>query len=278
MDEYWLEPDWLEYYSKQNSTCTKGDLTKPYAIILQLVLGILAFCVLILKRFCENEETQRTWLIWTLDTSKQGINMLTMHILNIIISDFNIQKSSNDPCTYYLASFILDTTIGLIIIWGCLKTLEMLIVKFNILGGYKFGEYKTATLDQTTDEDTGRRMPFSIRIWLLQTSCYLMVTVFEKVCTVGILSIYGMESVFKAIAVLLTKWVDNKDVEVGLTLFIIPLLLNCFMFWVVDNILMKAVSRFRHDSLENEEDTDENNILDNTCDTQELLQEEEETA
>ena len=85
------EPDWLAEFAA-NSTCNKGDLTSPLAIILQLVLGILAFCILILKRYCEPEETQRCWLVWTLDTSKQGINMLTMHILNIQKSRLKLDK------------------------------------------------------------------------------------------------------------------------------------------------------------------------------------------
>merc|ERR1711934_582464 len=165
----------------------------------------------------------------------------------------------DDPCTYYLASFILDTSIGIIIIYTCLKILEFLIVHFKILGGYKFGEYKTASLDQTTDHDTGRRLPFSAPIWLLQTSCYLIVTVFEKYSTFQILSIKGLLVVFEGIRGLLTKWVHNKNVEVALALFVIPLILNCFMFWIVDNILMRAVNRIGNQ--ESNEVSDEDDVI-----------------
>lgn len=235
-------PEWLQEFAA-NSTCAKGDLTSPLAVFLQVTLGVLAFTILILKRHCEPENAQRSWLVWYLDTSKQGINMLTMHMLNIILPEIGTQKTMDDPCTYYLASFILDTSIGIGIIYVCLKFLEFLIVHFKILGGYKFGEYKTSSLDQTTDHDTGRRLPFSAPIWLLQTGCYFVVTLFEKFSTFQILSIKGLLVVFEGIRGLLTKWVHNKNVEVALALFVIPLILNCFMFWIVDNILMRAVGR-----------------------------------
>ena len=66
---------------------------------------------------------------------------------------------------------------------------------------------------------------------------------FEKFSTFQILSIKGLLVVFEGIRGLLTKWVHNKNVEVALALFVIPLILNCFMFWIVDNILMRAVGR-----------------------------------
>jgi hypothetical protein len=39
---------------------------------------------------------------------------------------------------------------------------------------------------------------------------------------------------------LLTAWFKNKYIEILIVLFIIPLILNIFMFWVVDNILMQS--------------------------------------
>ena len=36
-----------------------------------------------------------------------------------------------------------------------------------------------------------------------------------------------------------------KEVEIGLVMFIIPFILNAFMFWVTDNILMKGMDCLR---------------------------------
>lgn len=244
------EPTWLLKFSNDTAECTKGDLTRPSAIVMQLVLGALAFSILILKRYLEPSETSRAWLVWVLDTSKQGINMLAMHILNILLAELGSQEQMDDPCTYYIASFLLDTSIGLVIIWAGLKLFELPIVYFKILGGHKFGEYATEDYERLEPDETAsvysiRNPPFSIPAWIMQTFCYLLVTVFEKFSTYEILGVDGLVGIFKDFRVFLTAWINNRDVEVALTLFVIPLILNCFMFWMVDNILMKAISRYR---------------------------------
>merc|ERR1712157_212504 len=135
--------DWIDKklnQSLQNSDehCDQGDLTKPYAVYLQVILGFLSFGVLILKRRCEPPESRRSGLIWFLDTSKQGFSMMTMHLINIWLSE---SSEKADPCTYYLTSFLLDSSIGLLIIWLGLKSVEFLITNYQILGGLPFGEY-----------------------------------------------------------------------------------------------------------------------------------------
>ena len=70
-----------------------------------------------------------------------------------------------------------------------------------------------------------------------------------------------MERVFRDIRAVLTGWAMGKHLEVALSLFILPLILNCFMFWMVDNILMKAIRR-RSDTYEVVEDEEVINQVD----------------
>lgn len=119
--------DWLDDIKQSrdqdDESCKEGDLTNHFALILQGALGFISFGVLILKRLCEPEETRRTWTIWFLDTSKQGLGMMFMHVINVYLSETNSNKNA-DPCTFYLTSFILDTTVGLCIIWALMKSSE----------------------------------------------------------------------------------------------------------------------------------------------------------
>lgn len=137
--------DWLDDIKQSrdqdDESCKEGDLTNHFALILQGALGFISFGVLILKRLCEPEETRRTWTIWFLDTSKQGLGMMFMHVINVYLSETNSNKNA-DPCTFYLTSFILDTTVGLCIIWALMKSSEHIVTKYKILGGLPFGEYE----------------------------------------------------------------------------------------------------------------------------------------
>ena len=142
-DRFTFFPDsWANYLDKKhdNDQCSKGDLTNRFALALQGVLGIVSFGVLILKRTCEDPNNRRTWSVWFLDTSKQGLGMMFMHVINVFTSETN--QNNVDPCTFYLTSFILDSTIGLLIIWIVTKFSEFMIIKYKILGGLPFGEYE----------------------------------------------------------------------------------------------------------------------------------------
>lgn len=134
----WLDQKIMESKKDPNNRCSTGDLTNSFALILQMTLGFLSFFVLILKRSCEAPENRRTWLIWFLDTSKQGFSMAFMHVINVYMSEVS---NKADPCTFYLTSFLLDTSIGLLIIWLGLKITEWVIQRYSILGGLPFGEY-----------------------------------------------------------------------------------------------------------------------------------------
>ena len=80
-------------------------------------------------------------MVWFLDTNKQGISMVAMHFMNIFLAESKEKAKSSDPCTYYLFSFALDSSIGLVIIWVGLKCAEWAIQRFKILGGHNFGDY-----------------------------------------------------------------------------------------------------------------------------------------
>ena len=363
--------------------CKKGDLSGQLAVILQMILGLVSFAVLVLKRFCEPKQERRTWLIWSLDTSKQVQSMLLMHFINIFLSE---TLEMTDPCTFYLTSFLLDSSIGLLIIWLGLKISENLIERYEVFGGLPFGEYNreefllqkkkekkqkeleendpenpnnqinqdttpqtdqnsrstddtithnsrsrsqskssrkdilvnnissqsdgnntnpvqktnpTILLNGQKDFPLGSQNPsdnetdqltnspseqsirgeneneshnnpkrnaitipkclsaraynakwrklkkdskkISKRVYALQTLAYLLTTVIEKLFTYWILSLERLLRFYKELRALLTQLVPIKQFEIALVMFVIPFILNCVMFWVIDNILMKSV-------------------------------------
>ncbi|ESN93073.1 hypothetical protein HELRODRAFT_165232 [Helobdella robusta] len=196
------------------SHCIHGSLTGPLGLFVQALLALIAFSALILKRFCEPVKTRRKWKIWWFDTSKQAVGAGVIHIANVILSEYLFQ---GDPCTWYIISFMLDSTIGLIIICICLK----ISLKIILRRGWDhliFGTYPP---------------PSPCKSWLYQCTIYVVVIIFEKFL-ITLLTLFDFWK--KVVSLLLSASID-ATVELIVVMFIIPIIINALIFWIVDNFL-----------------------------------------
>ena len=95
-----------------------------YAYLLQILLGVLAFSSLLVKKRFENP--QRTWVVWGLDVSKQLLSAVCAHFIAILFSLYLSSKSKVEyQCGWYLISFINDTTLGVLLSYCLLKLIEL---------------------------------------------------------------------------------------------------------------------------------------------------------
>ncbi|XP_037799844.1 store-operated calcium entry regulator STIMATE-like [Penaeus monodon] len=118
------------------SVCGRDALTDSYGWFVQALLASLAFGLLILKRFCEPKKHRRSWLVWFYDTSKQGLGAMIVHFCNVFLSE----AFKGDPCTWYIISFLLDSTLGLVIIWAGIR-LSIYMGQTKGMPTLIFGEY-----------------------------------------------------------------------------------------------------------------------------------------
>jgi len=249
------------------ASCGDGDLVTPLALFYQFSLGAIAFLFLIVKRQCEPREVRRGWLVWFCDITKQGWSVGILHFMNIALAEN--KNGSIDPCTYYLATFGVDSTIGLIIIYIGVKCCERLCQSLNILDGLEFGEYfkteavaiqisprvvdnlessnfnrlRSATSTEAIElkrelEHRSKLGSFSCQSYSVQLACYLIVTMVLKVIVYFILKIEAVDHLFLKIRELFTFYVSSKESEIFIVLFLVPLILNIIMLWVTDSILM----------------------------------------
>ncbi|RVE40583.1 hypothetical protein evm_014767 [Chilo suppressalis] len=116
--------------------CSKDALTDNYGWFMQFLLAVLAFTCLIGKRFCEPRYARRPWLIWFYDTSKQGLGALIIHAANVWLSP----HLTGNPCTWYIVNFMLDSTLGLLIIWAGIRLAQYWAREYDI-PLINFGEY-----------------------------------------------------------------------------------------------------------------------------------------
>ncbi|KAK8750504.1 hypothetical protein OTU49_014869 [Cherax quadricarinatus] len=205
------------------SVCGKDALTDSYGWFVQALLATLAFGLLILKRFCEPKKHRRSWLVWFYDTSKQGLGAMIVHFCNVFLSE----AFKGDPCTWYIISFLLDSTLGLVIIWAGIR-LSIYIGQKQGMPTIIFGEY-------------GR--PPSVRAWGHQCALYVGIMVVVKVVITGLLALQFWSSVRDLILAPIT----DPQVRVVIVVLVIPFFINALIFWVTDNFLMLKVKRPERD-------------------------------
>lgn len=201
--------------------CEHGELMGGFGIFIQGILGLIAFSTLMLKRLREPKKQRRRWTIWFFDTSKQGFGTLFIHFANVFLAD---ALSSDDPCTWYLISFLLDSTVGLLLIYFGLRLAKHLVSAFDCTSLY-FGEYGD---------------PPRCSAWLGQCAIYLFIMVVEKV----LVGLMVMPAFWQDVRKYMFSWIKDPHVEVILVMLVIPFFVNTLMFWVIDNFLMRKTKRF----------------------------------
>lgn len=193
--------------------CKNGALMGSFGIFLQGLLAMMAFSILMLKRFREPKHERRPWKIWFLDTSKQAIGMLFIHFANVYLSDL----TEEDPCSLYLINFLLDASLGMLIIYSGVRVVSA-IVEWRQWDSLRFGEYGE---------------PVQCTAWFGQCVLYILIVMFEKVLIMLVLLIPQWKELS------LLNPINNPALELAIVMLIVPFFVNALMFWVVDNFLMK---------------------------------------
>lgn len=96
------------------------------------------------KRFFEPRFVRRSWATWWYDTSKQGIGAMVIHMINVYAAPL----FQGDPCTWYIINFLLDSTIGLFIIFVGIRLAQMLAIRRQC-PAIMFGEYSESEFINT---------------------------------------------------------------------------------------------------------------------------------
>ncbi|XP_010899622.2 transmembrane protein 110, like [Esox lucius] len=206
--------------------CDNGALTDRFGVLIQGLLGIVAFSTLMLKRLREPVGIRRPWKIWFYDTSKQAIGALFIHLANVFLSNL----TEADPCSLYLMNFLLDATLGMLVIWAAVKVASR-IVEYKSFTLLTFGEYGD---------------PPQAAAWLGQCGVYLLIMVLEKSVVSLVLLIPGWTN----LQAVLLDYIPDPQLELVLVMLIVPFIVNSVMFWLVDSLMMR-----KYKMLKNLEDT-----------------------
>ncbi|KAM9634429.1 store-operated calcium entry regulator STIMATE-like isoform 2-T3 [Morphnus guianensis] len=202
-------PDFFDYF------CIEDWYRPRMCICSALLVNVTSLIFFAVKRFREPKEERRPWRIWFYDTSKQAIGALFIHFANIFLSDL----TEEDPCSLYLINFILDATLGMLLIWLGVKVVSWIVQhkKYTYL---VFGEYGD---------------PPQAAAWIGQCILYLLIMVFEKTVISLVLLIPGWTKLQQ----ILLGYIPNPQLELVLVMLVVPFIVNAIMFWVVDSLIMR---------------------------------------
>ncbi|XP_032267352.1 store-operated calcium entry regulator STIMATE isoform X2 [Phoca vitulina] len=139
--------------------------------------------------------------------------MLFIHFANVYLADL----TEEDPCSLYLINFLLDATVGMLLIYVGVRAVSVL-VEWQQWESLRFGEYGD---------------PLQCGAWVGQCALYIVIMIFEKSVVFIVLLILQ----WKKVALL--NPIENPDLKLAIVMLIVPFFVNALMFWVVDNFLMR---------------------------------------
>ncbi|KAL1924295.1 uncharacterized protein VTP21DRAFT_7330 [Calcarisporiella thermophila] len=202
-------------------------LMDEFAVIVQIFLAALAFSTLIYKR--QREDPRRPLLIWGFDVSKQVIGAGVIHILNIALSYINGEaiKGSN-PCVWYFLNILIDTTIGVFILWCIIQGLNQIVLYFGIKD-LRSGEYGEPPLRA------------QLARWSKQCALFIVALIIMKAVVLLLFSLMPFLVDFGRWSL---AWsMGNTKLQVVFVMLIFPLIMNIVQFWLVDQIVKKKTRK-----------------------------------
>lgn len=230
-------------------------LLGPVSLTIQTLMGILVLLVLLLKRNVESP--RRKLFVWIYDITKQIGGSMAIHMINIMISVWKRKSSDgfirfllmqdnddsdNDQCDWYFVNLLMDTTVGIPLLWIILKWLEKMahyLKISNVNSGNYYNEFSHHPM-------------FSA--FLKQFIVFLLGLIIMKISIFIILN--NWENVAYWFANLILGWSDYwPNLQIFLIMFVAPLILNILQYYCIDNII--KLHNIDVNNLDNFEATDE---------------------
>lgn len=185
------------------------------------------------KRFREPTNVRRTWETWWYDTSKQGIGAIIIHLTNVYLAPL----FQGDPCTWYVINFLLDSTIGLLIVFIGIRLCQFLAYEKK-WPAINFGVYGKPELSQIADfliHISSIILTDAPKSWRYQTCIYIGLMALVKLLT----SLFIQLRFWNSVKDLVLWPFSNPTIELALIMLVIPFFVNLLIFWVTDNFLMR---------------------------------------
>jgi len=216
-----------------------------FALLVQVMLGILCFASLLVKRHLECP--RRSLEVWVMDTSKQAASSVCAHLSGIAIASIMeaaTKTSGTNECAWYFVTFSVDTTIGVSFAYLMLQAVQR--------GSAAVGCCPALQNSGSYGE------PPDWALWQHQMAVWCAITVAARGCCGG--TIYALRAPLAAVAVAVaTPFEGQPRLLLLLVMVACPLFMNIAQLWLQDAFLKAKASgpqggRYSRVRVEAEED------------------------
>jgi STIMATE family len=213
------------YYDGSDSgTCMIYDKNDFFTVAVQLTLAIAAIASLWIKRL--REHPQRTLSTWFYDVSKQGIGACYAHVMNMTIAAViseNIRGDNvlEDQCAWYGLSYLIDTTIGLLLAILGLQAVERMANRYHWKPLQHSGVYVGDT---------------ALCHWFSQVMAWMIILTITKLIIYLFMWLFSSQLAWIG-STLFAPFTGYKHFELLFVMIFFPGVLNVIYFWIADSYL-----------------------------------------
>ena len=211
-----------EDYSNQSGVCKIYDKDDFFTVVVQIFLALVAVGSLYWKRL--QERPRRKFLIWFLDVSKQALGAGYAHVLNMVIASLIsiYHEGSGDQCAWYGISFLIDTTLGLLLALVGLQVLNAAAKRFNWTALVNSGVYTGDT---------------ALCHWTAQVFSWISILTITKIFISIFMWICREPLDFVGKLALTMPFNGHPRLELIFVMVLFPGVLNIIYFWIADSYL-----------------------------------------
>lgn len=227
-------------------------------LLVQLLLGVSCLLILYVKYSQEKKRgTCRSVKRFCFDCSKQVFGSFWTHLMNLAFAICFSTFGEQDPCTWYMAEILIDTTVGVYVV----LLLHQAIIDFgqDEEAGSSFKNFarnlQTSCVKNEFTESAQARSgiatpllgassseggEFDLQIYLSQLQAWLIVVTVSKLLMIIALIVFSPQ-LLGIVSILLFPF-DNASVKLIVVMIAFPLIMDNFQFYMQDNILTEMPS------------------------------------
>lgn len=203
-----------------------------FGLVIQLFLMGLSLGLLILKKRIEVKYSNRTWREFILDSSKQIVGSLWMHVLNLFFAVHLHRKNlEGDSCDWYWINIVVDCTIGTYIEYILFRVTYRYIIPTLVKDSTARSEYESGTYDKNGTINS-RMYWKQLTVWLaICSSMKLVVLLFMSLAADPLIDLSD---------IFLDRFDANPLEKLIVVMVVTPLIFNSAQLWIVDNIIKRS--------------------------------------
>lgn len=232
----WIQDPFENYNRDEHGNIKQCELMDNIAITIQVILGILSFLSLFVKRHLE--VPKRSFRIFTLDITKQLCGALWQHILNVGLAVYlQLKVNKGNGCDWYFINFICEIFFSVALTISMQSIISHYAEKYDILilqSGVYLSIHDAQYIYRYTYEDLDKHINY--KVWFIQLVIWIMIVTISKLTVFGLEYYFADEIITIGINILLVFY-GHPVIELIVVMMIVPFVLNCVQYWVQDNVL-----------------------------------------